>query len=278
MPDFPELPILPPSKPFPELPIVTPDPPRATLREKYGGLYYLGVGGLVFATFLVLTFVVGVWITRELWLGVLVLHDTTKPEAERIQAAWTVAHHEATNDRQRIDIALRKELPDLARYIVAEAMTSESIQADPKAYAVMVANSEGWPPWLRLALIQPMAYGVGEGYRIAWEPLDKLRANPDPSTSLWATYTRAVMGPGDAPARDVLVQAAQKDGPARDLARLLEAAAASEGDARVARLDEATRWLRTHQPEVAPLWKGWEVVEGKLARAPSREGGETSRP
>ena len=58
----------------------------------------------------------------------------------------------------------------------------------------MVAKSEGWPDWLRLLMIRPMAYGVGEGLP------DRLGAarpapgeNPDPAIALWATYTRAVM-------------------------------------------------------------------------------------
>lgn len=266
MPDFPKLPIItpPPSKPFPELPIVTPDPPRMSLREKYGSLYHLSIAGLVISFALVGFFAYGLWSTRDYWTAIYVMDDPKRPEAERLQAAWTVAHHPTTNERHRSDFALRKDLPPLARYLIAERITSEAIRTDPKGYAQMVAKSEGWPDWLRLLLVRPMAYGVGEGYRIAWEPLDLLRQNPDPAIALWATYTRAVMAPGDSSAAGSLDRDATKEGPFRPLAALLDAAARAEGEARVEKLDEATAWLRTHHPEAIKVWAGWTERDGRL--------------
>ena len=273
MPDFPKLPIVtPPDKPFPELPIVTPDPPRLSLSEKYGGLFYLGILGLAVLLLLVGNFGYFVWASRDLWSSIYVLHDASRPEAERIESAWVVARHPWANDRQRSDVAFRKELPPLARYVVAEGMTSDAIRADPKGYAVMVAKSEGWPDWLRLLMIRPMAYGVGEGYRIAWEPLDLLRENPDPAIALWATYTRAVNPPGDASAARSLEESAMKAGPFQPLAVLLETASKAEGKDRIAKLDEATAWIRAHHPESSKLWKGWDQRDGKLVEAPGNPG------
>ena len=266
MPEFPKLPIVEPPKPFPSLPIVTPDPPRKTLAEKYGGMYYLGIGGLVVSLLLVGGFAYKVWETRAIWVAVYILSDETRPEIERDLAAWQVAQNPAVNDRMRSDLGFRKDLPDIARYVILERMTSEAIRSDPKGYAVMVAKSEGWPVWFRLLMARPMAYGAGEGYRIAWEPLDQLRQNPDKATALWATYTRAVMGTGDASAAGVLAEATRSDGPNRELAILLDAAAKAKGDERVKKLDEATGWLRHHHPIAARIWDGWEVRGNELVR------------
>src|SRR4051794_6609196 len=111
MPDFPKLPIVEPPKPFPSLPIVTPDPPRKTLREKYGGMYYLGIGGLVISLLLVANFAVGLWALRGFIAATVVLHDAARPEGERILAAWDIAHDPNGNDRMKSDMAFRKELP-----------------------------------------------------------------------------------------------------------------------------------------------------------------------
>lgn len=265
MPDFPQLPIITtPGRPFPQLPVVTPAPPRLTLQEKYGGLYYLGIAGLVFSIGLVGKFAYDIWVTRDFWTAIATLHDEKRSEPERIRAAWAVARHPTANDRQRFDIAVRKDLPRLARYVIAEGLTSEAIRADPKGYALMVARSEGWPDWLRLLMARPMAYGVGEGYRIAWEPLDLLREHKDPAIALWATYTRAAMPPGDSPAARALEAATAGPGPFQPLAALLDAAAKADGQIRLKKLDEATAWVRTHHPEALEVWSGWAEKDGQL--------------
>ena len=268
MPDFPKLPIItppPPSQKFPDLPILEPDPPRMSLREKFGGLYYLGIGGLIVSVFLVGSFAYDVYRTRDLWAAVYVLFESGSPDAARYEAAWMIAHNPNANDRQRLDFALQTTLPDLARYIIAEGLTPESISADPKAYALMAARSEGWPDWLRLMVARPMAYAVGEGYRIAWEPLDELRKRSDKAIVLWMTYTRAVMGPGDATAIQQLREAADRPGAYQGLAALLRSAAAATGKERVNQLDAATAWLRGNHPPCARLWDGWEERNGALA-------------
>ena len=266
MPDFPKLPIItPPGKSFPDLPIITPDPPRLSMAEKYGGLYYLGIIGLSFAVALVAVTSYGIYVTRDLWSAVLVLGNPARTDPDRTRAAWVIARHPAANDRQKSDLAFQKSLPPLARYVIAESMTAEAIRADPKGYAVMVARSEGWDDWLRLLMLRPMAYGVGAGYRIAWEPLDLLRNHKDPAIALWATYTRAINPPGDASAAESLTRSATQVGPFQPLAVLLDAAAKAEGAARVKKLDEATAWLRVHHPGSAELWKGWTEHDGQLS-------------
>jgi len=271
MPDFPKLPIInnsprqPPTRSFPELPILDPDPPRMTLREKFGGLFYLGVGGLIVSVGLVATFFYGLYQTRDLWAAVYVLHDPQATDPARYEAAWLIAHSPDANDRQRMDFALRKDLPALARYIIAEGLTPDSIQADPKGYALSAARSEGWPEWLRLMVARPMAYAVGQGYRIAWEPLDELRDRSDKALSLWMTYTRAVMGPGDAPSIKRLKDAAAQPGMYQALAALLLQASYASGDDRVRKLDEATAWLRVNHPPCVQVWEGWEERDGQLS-------------
>ncbi len=274
MPDFPKLPIInpppqqPPPRSFPELPILEPDPPRMTLREKYGGLFYLGVGGLIVSVLLVGTFFTQLYRTRDLWAAVYVLHEPQSSDPARFEAAWLIARSPDANDRQRMDFALRKDLPDLARYIIAEGLTPDAIQADPKAYAVMVAQSEGWPDWLRLMAARPMAYAVGQGYRITWEPLDELRGRADKALALWMTYTRAVMGPGDPIVLKQLHDAAAQPGPYQGLATLLDEAARAGGEERVAKLDAATAWLRSSHPPCVHVWVGWEERNGELALKP----------
>ncbi len=270
MPDFPKLPIInnppqqQPTRSFPELPILDPDPPRMTLREKYGGLYYLGIGGLIVSVGLVGTFFLGLYQTRNLWAAVYVLNDPQAQQPARLEAAWFVSRSTDSNDRWRMDFALRKDLPALARYIIAEGLTPDSIQADPKGYALSAAKSEGWPDWLRLMIARPMAYAVGQGYRIAWEPLDELRGRSDKALSLWMTYTRAVMGPGDAPSIKRLKDSAAQPGMYQDLAALLVEAYHASGSNRILKLDEATGWLRTNHPPCVEVWEGWEERDGQL--------------
>ena len=176
-----------------------------------------------------------------------------------------------------MNLVLNKRLPDLARYIIGEGLTADSIQADPKGYALMAARSE-WSDWLRLLVARPMAYAVGQGYRIPWEPLDELRKRSDKAIVLWMTYTRAVMGPGDEPARRQLREVAAQPGGYQGLARLLDEAAAAGGAERVAKLDAATAWLRVHHPPSAQIWDGWEVRNGEIAVRPATVTAPAPRP
>jgi hypothetical protein len=249
---------------FPTLPIVTPGPAPRSEREKYGGLFTLGVAGLFVLALLLAWFAYGVWETRNVWRNIYVLHDARRPEAERIEAAYALSHDSRVNQRQRWDICLRKSLPPLARYVVAEGLTADAVADDPRGYALSVARSEGWPDWLRVILARPLAYASGRGSPVSREPLVELSKNADPAVSFWARFALAASADGDREAGASLENESHREGPYRELAQLLFHALKVRYDERTAALDRATLWLRDHHPDCARLWANWEVRAGRL--------------
>lgn len=254
---------------FPSLPIVTPDPAPRSAREKYGGLFTFGLAGLFVLVLLLTWFAYGVWAMRDVWRNVYVLHDARRPEAERIEAAYALSRDPRVNQRQRWDICLRKSLPPLARYVVAEGLTADAVADDPRGYALSVARSEGWPDWLRVVLARPLAYASGRGSPVAREPLVELSKSADPAVSLWARFALAASTDGDSEAGASLENESHRDGPYREFARLLFDALKCRYDERTAALDRATRWLRDHHPDCARLWAGWEVRAGHMVPRPA---------
>jgi len=252
---------------FPTLPIVTPDPPRRPDREKYGALFYLGAGGLALVVALLGWFAWGVWTLRPTLSRVYVLHDESRSESERVGAAYALSRDPHLNQRQIWDIALRKRLPPLARYVVAEGLTAEAATADPRAFGAAVARSEGWPAWLRLLLTRPMAYAAALGLPVPRPSLRELARNPDDATALWATYALAAGPEGEPASAEELRRRARAGGPDRGLAGLLAAALdETRLEERLRALDDATAWLRAHHPEAARLWEGWRVEGDRLVR------------
>jgi hypothetical protein len=254
----------------PSLPIITPDPPRRSAAQKYGGLLYLGIAGLVVLIALIARFGYGVWSLRDVFAQIYVVNDPARPDAERIQGAHTLSRDPRLTQRQRLDLCLSRTPPDLARYLLAESLSSKAIRSDRRAHALAVARSEGWPNWLRLLLLRPLAYAAGEGSVVPAEPIAELQRHSDPIIALWATYTQAVSGAENAKA--ALIQSSKEPGPNRDLARLLVSAFESKQPDRNARLNEATHWLRRHHPEAARLWRGWNEHDGRLNPAPELRG------
>jgi hypothetical protein len=256
------------------LPIITPDPapPRRSQAERFGGLFYLGIGGLAVLLALVGWFGWRLWQLRPVWERVYLLNDPSRPEAERVQAAYDLAREPEFNDRQRWDLALSRVPPPLARYLLAESLTAEAIAADPSAYALAVARSEGWPDWLRLLLIRPMALDDGR-LGLPRDPLAELRAHPDPAINLWAAYVQAVAR-DDPEAAAFLRSPAGADAGMGELGASLAGALDARGEARRALLDRATLWQRRHHADSARLWDGW-VVRGdsveREAPAPARD-------
>jgi hypothetical protein len=257
-PRFPDLPILNPN----EVP-APPTAPARTQREKYGALFYLGIAGIVLLLALIGWFGQGLWSNRDIWVDVYALNDLKGYEANKIDAALRLARNPRLDDGPRMEMALQKGLPELARYLLAESITTEPMARDPRAYALAASRSQGWPDWLRLLLARRLAYGAGRGYAIPREALDELKGHADPMIGLWATYALAALprGAPDPAATESLERAARGQGPAAELAgRLLEALRSPGGEpGREGRLDEATLWLRRHHPQAAAIWSGWEV-------------------
>jgi hypothetical protein len=260
---------------FPALPIINPDevPSPATApargqREKYGALFYLGISGLVVLVVLVAWFGHGLWSNRDIWADVYVLNDTKRPEGDRLEAALRLSLNRRLDDGARMEMALRKDLPPLARYLLAESVSTEPVAHDPRSYALAVARSEGWPDWLRLLLECNMAFGASRGYAIPNEALEELKRHSDPMIAAWATYSQAVLGL-NGPDRTAVVElehSAQAPNPAGELAARLLAALRARGGGRERRLDEATFWLRRNHPQAAEIWRGWDVRDQHVVR------------
>lgn len=261
-----------------DLPIVTPDPPsspsspkRGTV-EKYGGLYYFGIAGLAVVVALVTWFGAEAWSLRAVFRGIYVLHDETRPEAERIDAAYGLSLDGAVTQRQYWDIAFRKRLPPLARYVVAEALTSEAVATDPRGYALAAGKSEGWPDWFRLLIARPLAYAADDRIALPREPIISLTQSRDPWLRAWSLYTLAAMAGGDDAADAALERLPDAFPEVAELVALLLAARSSGGGPpRLAKLSEATRIMRRGHPEAAALWHGWDIRDGHLITLPTFE-------
>ena len=108
----------PPERPtnpaFPSLPIITLDPKPRSESAKYGGLFYLGIAGLVVLLALVSWFAFGVWSMRAVWANVYVLHDQSRPEGAACRRAYILSRDARVNQRQLWEMCLRKPLPEMA--------------------------------------------------------------------------------------------------------------------------------------------------------------------
>ena len=72
-------------------------------------------------------------------------------------------------------MSLERDLPDLARYLLAESVSAGlSRPRSPNVRVTAVARSPDWPDWLRLLLARRLTYGAGRGYAIPREALDEL--------------------------------------------------------------------------------------------------------
>ena len=265
---LPSLPILNPN----EVPAPAAAPPARGQREKYGSLFYLGVGGLVVLVGLIGWFAHGLWANRDIWSDVYTLSDPRRDDPERVEAALRLAGNPRFDDPARLGLALRKDLPSMARYLLAESISTDLVAHDPRAYAFTVARSEGWPDWLRLLLARRLAYGAGHHYAIPRPALEELRRHPDPMIALWSTYAMTVLprgGPDPALAA-ALEESTHRPAPFGELATMLDAAKRAKGKARDRQLDEATNWLRRHHPLAAEVWHGWEIRGDRVVREAGR--------
>jgi hypothetical protein len=240
---------------FPKLPILdsVPPPPR-TRRDKYGGLFYLGIGGLALLVVMIAWFGYSAWTLRDVWAEVYSLHDPKRSDAQRIASALKLSQDPRVTDRQLMEICLRRNLPDRARYLLAEAVSTEAVAYDPRAYAFSVALSQDWPDWLRLLLARRLAYGATRGYTIPEVAVDELSKHSDPMIRLWALYTLAVMPNIKTDAAAKLAEATRTPDVNGKLAAMLLAAKDAPPQERERRLDEATLWMRNHHPQAAKIW------------------------
>jgi hypothetical protein len=254
---------------FPKLPILSQaDLPALNQREKYGGLFYLGIGGLLVLVVLVGWFSYSVWAIRDVFTDVYLLHDATRPEAERARTAFRLTRNANLNDTQLMQMSLERDLPGLARYLLAEAVSTDAVANDPRTYAVTVARSPDWPDWLRLLLMRRLAYGASRGYAVPRDSLEELARHADPMIGLWATYALANGPDADPRGLAELEKAANENGPRGELAAILLDALRSPEPERETRLDRATVWLRRQHPQAAKIWKGWDVKNGRLVQEP----------
>jgi hypothetical protein len=260
---------------FPKLPILSPaeiPPPGQrgeTARsqfEKYGGLFYLGIAGLAVLAVLVGWFAFRLWNLRDVWTEVYVLHDPAHSELDRVRAAFRLAQDPRVNDAQRMEMSLKRDAPDLARYLLAESVSTDAVAHDPRSFALTVARSPDWPDWLRLLLTRQLAYGSARGYAIPREALTELASHSDPMIGLWADCGLTLLPQSDPKAAGAIEQAEVVPGPTADLAALLRAATAAPPPEREGRLNDASLWLRHHHPQSAKIWQGWKIADGQIDR------------
>lgn len=259
-----------PLTPLSPLPIVELNPlERKKLAEKYGALFYLSIAGLVILLLLIGRFAYGLWTTRDLWSAIYRLNDGAASEQARLNAAFLMAHHPASNDRMRREASFNPSLPPLARYILAESLSAEAMKDNPAGYALAISRNPDWPDWLRLLHLRALALGAGEGEPIAQEPLLALTSHDDPMIRLWAHYARAESSRENVADRQALEAAASTDWPGAEAARLLlDALNATDRATRETAVGKATRWLRSHYPPAKILWAPWTESDDGIHRVP----------
>lgn len=256
-----------------DLPVVTPDPPPRSraASEKYGSLYYVGIAGLAVVVGLVVWFGVGLWSLRGVFHEIYILHDSRRSDAERINAAYRLTRDPHFTPAQAWDIALRKDVPPLARYLIAEAWTPALVMENPRRYTLAAMRSREWPGWLRTLALRPIAYAADDGVALPSEALQELPRD-DSSAGLWGRYILAARAAGTAEAAPdpQLASFAATPGPVAPLASSLQQALRSSGHQRDAWLDRATLQTRGSDPECQAVWKGWALREGQIVAAPAR--------
>ncbi len=235
---------------FPKLPIVSPaDLPPLSQREKYGGLFYVGIGGLVLLVAMLGYFAYAAWSLRDVWSDVYKLNDPHRPEPERLAAANRLAQSARLGDAQKLALALDRNLPDRARLALAEGVSAELAAGDPRGFSLAVARSPGWPSWLRLTLELNLARGVIRGYAIPPLALEELSHSEDPMIAAVAFFARTVARPEDADARKALELQAAGQGPAAEITRRLLEVLHAPAPRREAMIDEIGRWFHDGRPE-----------------------------
>ena len=217
--------------------------------------------------------VLGVWTdSATIWAAIWVLHHERPPEAERIlrrpglDASSTQAANDVTADRT-------DRLPqDVARPGPLHRRRGPDLRVDPTRPQGLCGDGRQERRLARLAPPPPddPADGLWRGRRLP----DRLGAagpappeNPDPAIALWATYTRAVMAPGDPQAQG---RSLEQSAPGRS-ARSGRSPRSSMPPRRPRAPPGSVSWTRRHclapdhdHPESAKkLWAGMGRARGE---------------
>ncbi len=264
-----------------DLPIISaPDPfERRTTAQKYGSAYYLGIAGLAIVVALVTWFATSVYKLRAVWRDVYVLHDETRSNPDRIQAAWRLAHNPEVTPTQVWEMALRKPVPTLARYILAESLDERIVKSDPRGYALSVAYSKDWPDWLRLLAARPLLEAASDHIPLPEEPIHTLQAASDPVLAAWATATE-VLRDGTTPEQKkkalIRLKSVKKTEPRLQsliiaLEDVIRLSADEDHLKRLGAIDGATIWLRSNDSSAREVWQGWSVDGEELKQIAAPE-------
>ena len=181
--DFPKLNILPDSdKP--------PESPRLSTLQKYGGLYWLGLGGLVVSVMLVGWFAIQLWLLREVWREIYVLHQVKLPDDRRIAAAAFLANDPRVEPAQIQPMLFRRDLPDKARYLLAAGLkkTDSATSARQMLGLLATEGATSPPDYLRGHLARLAALGIPVERNFPNESFERLLADRDKAVAAWSAY------------------------------------------------------------------------------------------
>jgi|GEM_PF-3596081 len=180
--EFPKLTILPDFSPPPQ--------PRLTNSEKYGSLYWMGIAGLIASIMLVSWFAVNLWMMRDVWQAIYVLHDADSPVDARVQAAEFLSTDPRMEPSQIQPMIFRKSLPEKARYILAEHL-DKALSAKDAGEMLQLLSTEGPtspPNWLRGHLARLAVITLKPDSSFPVTTLTKFIADPDPVVADWAAF------------------------------------------------------------------------------------------
>jgi hypothetical protein len=159
-------------------------------------------------------------------------------------------------------MSLQRDLPDRARYALAESVPTSVVGYDPRTFALAVARSPNWPVWLRLLYTRLLTFSAAKQYGIPPEALKQLADGPDAMTRIWAAAALLFLPEPPAGLSEQIEQAAKLPGPEGELSRRLLEAVHAPAEQRAVILDSATEWLRHNHPDAVRIW-GDQPVEAQ---------------
>jgi hypothetical protein len=181
--DFPKLNILPDSDKPPEA-------PRLSVQQKYGGLYWLGIGGLIVSVILVGWFATQLWLLRDVWREIYVLHRSELPDDRRIAAAAFLAKDPRVEPAQIQPMLFRRTLPEKARYILAAGLNkTDSATSARQMLGLLATEGATSPPdYLRGHLARLSALNIPAEMNFPNESFERLLADRNQSVAAWSAY------------------------------------------------------------------------------------------